>query len=851
MILSRRTLLLQGTALAISTPLETIMASGSDGDRSSEVGFGYVGDKSVQITVVDTLFDTSEVVSVEATDRVDWSPNPFDMFGSVGRLNGEEGVFSGDRSTSQPQLFQAWPKIAQGSRKDGFRQSKVEHKGRSLADKPQNWRVTINGKPVDIVSLYRKSTPIRTLAIGVRRWANTKRHLVTFELNREIPEGAIVGVIGPSVPFVEHRKMQNTFSEALHVCQAGYPLSGPKKAYVGSWWGHDKDGGIGSTDTLLSEKKRWSVISEQDGTVIRTGNLSLVKPASESHMNEKNFNGCDVYEADFSDLDLEGDFRLHVEGLGVSYPFGVSVSPYTEALRLAARWYFHQRSGCEISDPFGEGITRPRNGHPDDGLTVRQTNVKLGDTAEGLGQVGASILLSQNTEEMDSVEISQDSTSIVNNPDAWGGWHDAGDWDRRIQHMNVVYHMADIVETFESTRSLNLNLPESGKPFSHSSVNARKNDLDLGDGETVLPDLVHEALWGISLWRRTQGDSGAIIGGVEYSKSSIWGSVSWNPVQNTYAYAPEGWAGYQFAIGAAKLGHVIKEVCGDATLGDTIVGEAVKAWRWAEQQFSSNGEFFGYPNSKSDKAVARLARTRIAASAVVFRASGDEHARQIFDDHNSFVPLSSDPIKGIKKEVFSYSNLEYVRASREGRATNPEIVKAIEEWIKNFARKGGRMGRDFGLHNTETYPWGRGWLRFGPGSNWRANHFALYYASNGEISPKMMDAAIEGMWFGLGCNPSNVSFVQGLGHRSFSDPLTTDRVNNYSTPGQISFGVAGGEMHDWELRKTSGSIFPSNQDDWPIYAQIFESSSIAISAEHGIKSNALEWLIACALTTSL
>ncbi len=66
-------------------------------------------------------------------------------------------------------------------------------------------------------------------------------------------------------------------------------------------------------------------------------------------------------------------------------------------------------------------------------------------------------------------------------------------------------------------------------------------------------------------------------------------------------------------------------------------------------------------------------------------------------------------------------------------------------------------------------------------------------------------------------------------------------------PGQISFGVAGGKLHQWEQRKTADAIFPAEQQDWPIYAQIFESRSIAICAEHGIKSNALEWLVASAM----
>ncbi len=847
MAISRRSFLLHGTALATTVSSANTLASEIFLNDSLETIVGYIGENVVQLTIIDTVFNVPEAITVSSKDHLAWSPDPTDTFGSVGTLNGIAGNFSGDQNVSQPQMFASWPRVAKGSLKKGFRKS---NELLAPADQLEYWDFSINGQPAKILSLFRKTVPICTLAIDVRKWESTKRHLLTFELDRNIPEGATVRIKGPSVIEIENRKSENAFSESIHVCQAGYPSTGPKKVYVGAWWGHDKNGISGNTDAFLSEKTKWSLISERNGEKVLSGNLSLVKPADEPHWKEKNFNGCDIYEANFSYLDAVGDFRIMVEGFGVSFPFGVSQSPYNRAFRLAARWYFHQRSGCSISKDFGEGRTRPRNGHPDDGLIVLQTSLKLGDTSEGFGKLFAGKHLSDYVAASEGNSTSQEYSVPIVNSNAWGGWHDAGDWDRRIQHMEVVYQMAEIVETYQHSRTLDLNLPESGKPFSHPDVKARKNDLDLGDKQTVLPDLIHEALWGISLWRRTQLDDGAIIGGVEYSRSGIIGSVSWNPVQTAFAYGPEDWAAYRFAVGAAKLGHVIKTVCGDEILGDAIVNEALKAWHWAEQEFSSSILHLADVNPNRNETKNNIYRARVAAAAVIYRASGDNKARNVFEDHNPFVPLSPKPAEGIKKGVFPYCYLDYVRASREGKPTNPDIVSAIEGWIKYRAKKGKRMGRDYGLHSTGAYPWGRGWLRFGPGSNWRASHFSLYFASEGNIPKTMREAAVEGMWFGMGCNPSNVSFIQGLGNRDFSDPLLTDKTEKSGIPGQISFGVSGGNMHSWEKRKTSGAIFPETQDNWPIYTQIFESRSVGISSEHGIKSNALQWLIACAITTS-
>lgn len=843
MMYSRRTVLLQGTALAIAVPLVG-MAFPTSAAASGTAEIGYVGDNGFQLTLLDTLFDMPDPIEVSDLSRVRWSPDPTSSFGSTGKLNRRAGNFSGDVHGSAPQMFTAWPSVVKGSRKSGFRPGNAELQQPAPADQPDNWRVLIDGEPARVVGLWRKSSPIRTLATDVRRWDSTKRHLVTFKLDRPIPKGAVLSVTGPSFAQTDFVKDPDLFSESIHVCQAGYPVSGPKKAYVGAWLGQDQTGQPGSTDTLLSTDTAWSVVSEQDGTVVHSGRLVLAKPGAEPHRKDQNFNGCDIYEADFTGLDQGGTYQLQVAGLGRSFPFTVSAAPYAEALRLAARWYYHQRSGCAITAPYGEGRTRPRNGHPADGLNVWQTDLRLGKTGEGYGKLQAVKLLSENVKALGGSDKAPERSSMQPNPDAWGGWHDAGDWDRRVQHMDAVFHMADIVETFDHCRSLDLNLPESGKPFAHADVQARKNEGDQGDGKTVLPDLIHEALWGASLWRRTQRRDGGIIGGVEYSSSGIFGSVSWNPVQKTYAYGPEDWAAYRFAYGAAKLGHVIRHVCGDTVLGDAIIDEATRAWLWAEQQqepLLAGGE--------RDSSRDRVTWVRVASAAVVYRASGDAQARAVFEDHNPYAPQAKNPDPSVKKDVFPNASLEYIRAGREGRAVNAKVVASIEGWIKYRALKSRRMGRDFGLHNTAAYPWGLGWLRFGPGSNWRAGQLAMYYASNGGVPPQSHDAVTEGMWFGLGCNPANVSFVQGLGHRDFADPLLIDEHGDSRIPGQISFGVAGGKMHRWEKRKVGATLYPLDQEAWPIYAQIFESRSIAIAAEHGMKSNAMEWLVACAFAT--
>ncbi|MBD3676931.1 MAG: glycoside hydrolase family 9 protein [Rhodobacteraceae bacterium] len=837
--LGRRAFLLGSAAALTFADLSASSASATDAPSPM---VGFAGPNLVQITLEDGAVIEPSAQMVAPQDIRNWSPDPWNTFGGRGTLHGIAGNFSGDHNSTEPQVFFPWPEAVPGA-------SLIGHTAEpsAPAGNPSRWRVAIDGVEVRVQSVFRKMVPVRSVTLDDRSQAHVKRNLVTLSLDRDIPLAAAVEVQGPSVGPIDVTRRESNLSEAIHICQIGYDTGGSKKAYVGLWLGLDRNGMHGSTDGALSEETTWRLVDVGRQEQVLTGNLRLEKPAAEPHLRDQNFNGCDIYLADFSALDQPGTYRLEVEGIGASPEFPVAANPYGDALRAAARWYFHKRSGCAISEPHGEGRTRPRNGHPKDGLTVWQSTIRLSDTTEGAGNQSPEKLFARQLTRVEAEAQGIIPQPGAPNPRAWGGWHDAGDWDRRIQHMDAVYQMALAVELFPSVRELDLNLPESGKPFVDTGVEARVDPEDTGDGKTILPDLIHEALWGISLWRRTQGETGAIIGGVEYSRSGIIGSVSWNPLQLAFAYAPEDWAAYHFAHAAAKLGHVIREVCGDQVLGHRLISEASAAWHWAE---ASGETEFGPDLDARARSVSHI---RVASAATLYRATGDPAAARVFEAHNPFLPKSEMRELGTARGVFTFSSLDYVQAAREGRAFDRDITAAIFGWIRQAVRRdrNNRMGRDYGLHSTKIYDWGRGWLRFGPGMNWPAGRFGLAYVATGAKTIPLRQIVTEGMWFALGCNPSNVSFVQGLGHRCFGDPLLLDGRGEPPIPGQISFGVAGGPLHPWEKRRISGAIFPEDQGDWPIYAQIFESRHVAICAEHGVKSNAMEWLFACAMVNDL
>ena len=944
----------------------TVEASGAPGLplQPADAVVSFAGPSIIQIAFSEGSLATGDRVPAVGVRVFAEGLSPTSEFGGSGTLDGESGRFTGDRNTASPQLFSAWPVYAETRFSPAFRI--IDGKdNRSAADDAKEWTVLVDGTPATVTAVHRKTVPTKTLVTADGR-RSERRHTVSLTLASPLAVGTPVGITPPAVEVTLWQDyVPEVASEAVHVCHEGYPIDGPKKGYVGLWLGHDSAAAPGATDGAVSASTNWTLVRKSDGMQVASGTLALIKAASSAHIGGVNFNGCDIHEADFSAVSTPGTYCLEVAGVGRSVEFDIAADAYASSLRLAARAFFYQRSGCAIDAVHGEEITRPRNGHPADGLTVWQSDVKLGATHEGYGAASpfpllnatpigegaagygpeiipenidgyadpagsvaisdgritwtdggfgeVSVVLFSNVTpgktyrviidvtrpgagvtlawrfssgwptpespsqeladgenvftfetgvdtfqrvkfagygaefEINSIsvqEIVSASTPGVENPNAWGGWHDAGDWDRRIQHCEAIYFMAQIIEILPAVRDLDLNLPESGKAFAHADVKARRDTGDTGDGATVLPDLIHEALWGLSLWRRTQRADGAILGGVEYSSENISGSVSWNPVQNTFAYDYEDWAAYKFAMAAAKLGHVIKTVCGDDTLGDALIDEAEAAWDWAEDQrdWTDSGVLAAAGDT--------LKLDRVRAAPVVYRACGSASARAVWESYTSFGAQSGTGLPdagtwiGWHPYDYTFQGLDYYRAGQEGRAVNSTISFAVIAWASNLSSVVGTpIATDYGLQMNDMYQWGVGWFRFGPGSNWMASRHAIHAAATGAISETSRNAVLSGMWFALGCNPSNVSLVKGLGKRDFGQHMLIDFVY----PGALAVGPAAGDLRWWENDFIGDSLYPKSDAAWPSYARIFESQGAIVSSEFAINANMMEWLFACAM----
>ncbi len=201
-------------------------------------------------------------------------------------------------------------------------------------------------------------------------------------------------------------------SEAIHVNQVGFRADDPgKRAYLSLWKGNG--GGHSYANGLPFQ------IVSSAGDSVFTGTTGPVWPKDRQEFSAYGTNAAksDVHPIDFAELTTPGTFRVVIYGIGCSYPFVIGDEAWHQAFVTSLRGFFLNRSGIAKKPPHSD-IILERDMHPEDGVTIYQSTFDITTNAGGQNEVFKD-LVAGKTEQ------------TVSN--ARGGYHDAGDWDRRMQ----------------------------------------------------------------------------------------------------------------------------------------------------------------------------------------------------------------------------------------------------------------------------------------------------------------------------------------------------------------------------------------------------------------------------------
>jgi endoglucanase len=494
--------------------------------------------------------------------------------------------------------------------------------------------------------------------------------------------------------------------------------------------------------------------------------------------------GTYVFQLDFGSWnpDVEGKYHLHVPGLGVSDPFEVRDDVWLRAGRTSIGGLYNHRSGIALDGRFG--FTRPSSFRPGPHMTVRLSKLPFSwSSSSHLGflpfEAGAK-----------APWIMTETAPAS----YWGGYMDAGDWDRRIDHIDISYLLFDVYESAPDVMgSIVLGVPKSSEVLD----GALYSEID------DLPDILHEAIWTLDFFRRLQLPDGSVRGGIESAAHPLLGVPSFLEHLTVFAYAPDHISTYRYAGAAAKLAGLLDNL-GKVRVAQVFRQSALSAWRAAENVSQAPDDHYAEANSIAATSgafaqtpwAARATRLqeaasehRTAASAALFRLTGDEEFAHVFESAwASKMELHSHKADGA---------WEYYRAASPAADKNLQnrIGRMFVAAARSIAKAQEAVAYPTMKHPFAPIGWGQG---LAPDYNQIQMFVRAHQISGDKNLLRTMQVASAHI---LGANQVGLSFTTGLGLRTIRHPLHEDhRAMGVKVPDGITiygWGSQSETAHEW------------------------------------------------------
>lgn len=655
-------------------------------------------------------------------------------------------------------------------------------------DQRENYKISSENdpsykKPTPPCEVFRKSVPLDAVATpkGLKSatlhkiflklpFKMKKRKSYTFSFNKN-------SEIKPSTMVYRPEYLR---SSAVHVTHAGFRTDDtPKTAFISLWMG---TGG----PLKLKSGKSFSIINNRTGEKALSGEITLSKPLhSFDDRTGKNYNFTDIWEADFSELKEEGSYRVCIEEIGCSFPFKIAPDVWLPVHTKILRAFYNQRSGISAGPPFTL-FKRKAGFRPGKEVKIFSSITPLMATPNGYieGEDNFKALIYGSTEK----EIKG----------SWGGYFDAGDWDRRIQHLKLSRYLFDLYERYKDFFSrLTLNIPES---------------------DNKLPDIIDEALWAIDFFIRLQTPEGGVRGGVESGGHPLLGETSWQESQNVYAYAPGVWSSYLLAATAAKAAITLKKLTPDNA--EKYKNSALKAMQWAEKEVLKDGGMMEI----------EVKDARNLAASELYRLTGKEKYHSIFIETTAFhgkAPLRKYEHHDQAEAALSYTNIT-------DKKTDPVIRKACLNAIIEAA------DTVISAQKSAGFKWAkRPWLPAFGGVFTSPDIPEVVWAYWLSGEKKYLSCLCQAMQYTLGANPLNMSYITGTGYKSpesvmnFDARVTGQKIfDGITVLGPLDLGILGGSRNIYY--RTLGENGYPDPLFWPVMETFWDVFWFPMMCEYSI-----------------
>ncbi|MEJ6950683.1 glycoside hydrolase family 9 protein [Natronospora cellulosivora (SeqCode)] len=504
------------------------------------------------------------------------------------------------------------------------------------------------------------------------------------------------------------------------------------------------------TGYLPNAVKRATVISDSNSSLnweLKDNTGRVVYSGQTQRFGFDPASGDNVHIIDFSSFEDEGEnFTLSV-GNSESFPFDISENVYRQLRYDAFSYFYHNRSGIDITMPYagGEEWTRPAGHVPD--------IAEPGPGVEGNYTI-----------------------------DATGGWYDAGDhgkyvvnggisvWTVMNQYERTLY--AENAST-EAVADGAMNIPESNNGY---------------------PDILDEARWQMEMLLNMQVPEGYPMAGMAVHKlhNPTWTSLPLAPHEDTNPrifMPPSTAATLNLAAVAAQSARLWEEF--DPAFAAECLTVAERAWE-AAQQYPS--VYAPTANSQGGGAYSdsNVQDEFYWAAAELFITTGENEYLNFIQSSPYYLSVANPLSSGSETEPFSWQSTGALGTvslalvpnnlnANDLQTARQNIINAADEWIDVIDNEG------YGTP-LRSYYWGSNSVALNKG-------IFMAYAHDFTNNDKYFDGAVQAMDYVLGRNALSQSYVTGYGvivprephHRFWANSI--DRNYPLPPPGVLAGGA--------------------------------------------------------------
>ena len=602
--------------------------------------------------------------------------------------------------------------------------------------KAGSYRVTVDGEPVRVTNIGRRTMVETYIPVGWP-YKGIPHHEVFLELERPFGDGDAVEVTAAGSVTTANRTAamafdrRKTLSNSIKVNQVGYVTDSPVKiAYLGRWMGSFPEGKEDANPSLLfPQNPPFSICDLKTGKEVLSGLAKLIHTSGT--MDEGVYNhdhsGENVYVIDFTSLKEPGAYFISVPQVGRSLPFRIADDVYDRAFQVQGYGVFSQRCGMSLGPPYSEWQ-------------------RIACHLKGVAPIDVRRLDKYDWKKFpEHVE----GTNLI---EAFGGHHDAGDYNPR-SHIDVAQILMDAYEVApQKFYDGQLNLPESGNG---------------------IPDILDEVLWALRPWLNLQQADGGVHNGIESNGDPNFIQSVELDVLGEYAFAKDAAGSLTFAGTMAQAARVWRSL-GDDETASAFLARGRRAYDWAKSH-RPTGEAM---QTEADRQK-RWRDPQAYASAEMLLTTG----KAVFnEDFLEACIWRDDPQAELDKyKVYNQERAAWAYARCGEDVTDPNLRKHAYEAVIRKAQFRIKFSSQMAYVSIRAphapINWSTGALE-----SWLMPIIWSWHLTGEEQYRMWMIRTCDNT---LGANPLNRSYIVGAGVRTVRAPLHSSRYSHF---GEVVMG---------------------------------------------------------------